>query len=65
MPAAFVAVATSGVSVPLAAYSAFPDRLGPRLASLRRVLVRRSRVVAIALGFGIGAFFVTEGIRAL
>jgi hypothetical protein len=61
----FVVVASSGVSLPLAAHSLFPERLDPRLTGLRRALVRRSRVLVMLLGFGIGALFVTEGIRAL
>jgi Sap, sulfolipid-1-addressing protein len=62
---AFVVVASSGVSLPLAAHSVFPKRLEPRVATLRRALVRRGRVLAVVLGLGIGALFVTEGIRAL
>jgi hypothetical protein len=62
---AFIAVAASGVSVPLAAYAVFPEQLGPQLAGLRRTLLRRGRLLAMVLGFGIGALFVIEGIRAL
>jgi hypothetical protein len=57
-------VAASGVSLPIAASSLFPERLAPRLATLRGMIVRRGRLIAIVLGFGIGALFVTEGIRA-
>jgi hypothetical protein len=62
---AFVVIAASGVSLPLAAHSAFPERVEPRLLGLRGAFVRRGRLIAMVLGFGIGALFVTEGIRAL
>jgi hypothetical protein len=62
---AFVAVAASGVSLPLAAHSVFPERLRPHLVGLRHTLVRRGRMLVMLLGFGIGALFVAEGIRAL
>lgn len=62
---AFVVVAASGVSIPLAAHSAFRERLGPHLVGLRQTLVRRGRVLVMLLGFGIGALFVAEGMRAL
>jgi hypothetical protein len=62
---AFVVVAASGVSLPFAAHSVFPERLEPRLVGLRRMFVRRGRLLAMVVGFGIGALFVTEGIRAL
>lgn len=62
---AFVVVAASGVSLPLAAHSVFPERLEPHLLGLRRTLARRGRVLVMLLGFGIGALFVAEGIRAL
>jgi Sap, sulfolipid-1-addressing protein len=62
---AFVAVAVAGVSLPVAVYGVFPDRVGPRLGDLRRALVRRGLVLAIVLGFAIGTLFVTEGIRGL
>jgi hypothetical protein len=62
---AFVVVAASGVSLPLAAHSVFPERLEPRLVGLRLALVRHGRVLVMLLGFGIGVIFVTEGVRAL
>jgi hypothetical protein len=62
---AFVVIAASGVSLPLAAHSAFPERVEPRLLGLRGAFVRRGRLIAMVLGFGIDALFVTEWIRAL
>jgi hypothetical protein len=62
---AFLVVAASGVSLPLAAHSVFPERLQPRLLGLRRAVIRHGRVLVVLLGLGIGALFVTEGIRAL
>jgi Sap, sulfolipid-1-addressing protein len=61
----FVVVAAAGVFGPFAVYSVFPSRLEGPLASLRRGLVRRGRVIAMVLSVVIGALFVIEGIRAL
>jgi hypothetical protein len=39
-------------------------RAGSRAFTLRVLVVRRGRLIAIVLGFGIGALFLTSGIRA-
>jgi threonine/homoserine/homoserine lactone efflux protein len=61
----FVVLAVSIVSLLLAGYAAFPDRLRPELERLRRAVARNDRTIALVLAVVIGAYFLADGIRSL
>jgi hypothetical protein len=63
--AAFVAVGSAGVAVPLGARAALPDRAPALLAAVRGFVERHDRAVTVVLGLGIALLFAASGVQHL
>jgi len=62
---AFVGIAACGVSVPLVARMATPQRSGSAIAALRRLLARHDRTLALVVALALGAYFAGDGLAGL